>query len=152
VPERFLAEGVLAALSARSDVSGSRILYLAAEGSREVLPDGLRVMHCEVDVVRIYRTAMDGAGAEPVRRALRQGEVDAVTFASASAVRGYVDAVSAELASAAPAISIGPVTSAAVRAAGIELAAEASDASIGALTRATIDALARSGASSPLDL
>ena len=56
-----------------------------------------------------------------------------MTFASASAVRGFVDAVGADLARRAPAVSIGPVTSDAVRAAGITLAAEAADASIDAL-------------------
>ena len=61
-----------------------------------------------------------------------------MTFASASAVRGYVDAVGAELARRAPAVSIGPVTSDAVRAAGITLAAEASEATIDALADATV--------------
>jgi uroporphyrinogen-III synthase len=48
-----------------------------------------------------------------------------------------VDVVGAELARALPAISIGPVTSDAVRAAGITLGAEASEASVRALVEAT---------------
>ena len=73
-----------------------------------------------------------------LREALKAGRGDAGTFASASAVRGFVDAVGAELARRAPAVSIGPVTSDAVRAAGITLAAEASEASIDALADATV--------------
>jgi uroporphyrinogen-III synthase len=53
-----------------------------------------------------------------------------------------VDAVGAELARRAPAVSIGPVTSDAVRAAGIPLAAEASEASLRALADATVKLLA----------
>jgi uroporphyrinogen III methyltransferase / synthase len=137
VPQRFVAEAVLEALAARADVRGMRVLYVAAEGAREVLPDGLRAMGCAVKVVRAYRTVADGVGAAPLRAALERGEVDVVTFASASAVRGYVDAVGDVLARRAPAVSIGPVTSEAVRGAGMTLAAEADEATIAALVSAT---------------
>ena len=137
LPERFVAEGVLASMAARADVTGSRVLYLAAEGARDVLPAGLRSAGCDVDVVRLYRSVSDGAGGEALRAVLADGAVDAVTFASASAVRGYVDAVGADLARVAPAITIGPVTTEAVRAAGITLGAESTEASVKALAEAT---------------
>jgi uroporphyrinogen-III synthase len=138
VPGRFVAEGVLEALEARDDVRDTRVLYIAAEGARDVLPDGLIGMGCTVDVVNVYRTASDGAGAGVLRNALSSGRVDAVTFASASAVRGFVDAVGAELAKRAPAVSIGPVTSDAIREAGLTLAGEATEATIPALAAATV--------------
>jgi uroporphyrinogen III methyltransferase/synthase len=137
VPERFVAEGVLEAMASRSDVKGARVLYLAAEGARDVLPNGLRELGCDVEVVRVYRSVSDGAGGDALRAALNDGTVDVVTFASASAVRGYVEVVGAELARAVPAISIGPVTSDAIRVAGITLAAEATEASVHALVDAT---------------
>ena len=120
---------------------GRRVLYVAAEGARDVLPDGLTERGCRVDVVPVYRTASDGAGSGALREALNAGRVDAVTFASASAVRGFVDAVGADLARRAPAVSIGPVTSDAVRAAGIPLAAEAADASIDALADSAVQVI-----------
>lgn len=138
VPERFVAEGVLEALDLRDDVRGRRMLYVAAEGARDALPEGLANRGCTVDVVPVYRTASDGAGSAALREALAAGRIDAVTFASASAVRGYVDAVGAELARRAPAVSIGPVTSDAVRAAGIPLGGEATQASITGLAEATV--------------
>jgi uroporphyrinogen III methyltransferase/synthase len=92
-------------------------------------------------VVRAYRTVSDGAGAEGLRAALESGAVDAVTFASASAVRGFVAAVGEQLARRAPAVSIGPVTSEAVRAAGISLAAESSEATIPALVTTVVASL-----------
>jgi uroporphyrinogen III methyltransferase/synthase len=143
MPERFVAEAVLEKLEARSDVRGTRVLYVAAEGAREVLPDGLRALGCTVDVVRAYRAVSDGAGASALRSALAAGEVDAVTFASASAVRGFVEAVGSELARRAPAITIGPVTSDAVREEGIPLAAESAQASIAALVETVSRTLRR---------
>ena len=137
IPERFSAEGVLDAMSPRDDVRGRRVLYLAAEGARDVLPLGLRELDCEVRVVPLYRSVSDGEGADELRDALAKGEVDAATFASASAVRGYVEAVGPSLARVAPAISIGPITSDALRSAGIDVAAEASESSIAALVGAT---------------
>jgi len=137
VPGRFVAEGVLEALDERADVKGCRVLYVAAEGARDVLPEGLADRGCTVDVVPVYRTASDGAGSGALRDALSSGRVDAVTFASASAVRGFVEAVGAELARRAPAVSIGPTTSDALRAAGITPASEASESTIDALADAT---------------
>jgi uroporphyrinogen III methyltransferase/synthase len=143
VPGRFVAEAVLEALAARPDVRGARVLYVAAEGARAVLPDGMRALDCTVDVVTAYRAVSDGAGAQELRAALSRGEVDAVTFASASAVRGYVDAVGTELARRAPAVTIGPVTTEAVRAAAIPMAAEAETASIDALVSMVVATLGR---------
>jgi uroporphyrinogen-III synthase len=90
-----------------------------------------------VQVVALYRSVPDGSGADLLRDALTARTVAAATFASASAVRGYIDAVGAELASVAPAVSIGPITSDALRDAGIPVAAEASEASIASLVLAT---------------
>lgn len=139
LPARFVAEGVLAEMEKRADVRGARVLYVAAEGARDVLPDGLRGLGCTVDVVRAYRSVSTGEGAEQLRNALLDGSVDAATFASASAVRGYVEAVGEEAARRAPAVSIGPVTSDALRAAGIEIIAEASEASIDGLVKAVLE-------------
>jgi uroporphyrinogen III methyltransferase/synthase len=143
VPNRYVAEGVLEALAERDDVRDRRVLYIAAEGARDVLPEGLSALGCTVDVVSVYRTTKDGADAGVLRDALTNRRVDAVTFASASAVRGFVDAVGVELARSARAISIGPITSDAVRAAGIEVAAEAAEASIPSLIDATVALLGR---------
>jgi uroporphyrinogen-III synthase len=54
-----------------------------------------------------------------------------------------VEAVGAELARRAPAVSIGPVTSEALRAAGIDVIAEATEASVVGLVEAVVEALAK---------
>ncbi len=142
IPARFVAEGLLETFSLRGDMPGARVLYLAGEGARTVLLNGLRELGCTVDVVPIYRAVSDGTGADALRAALDARTVDAVTFASASAVRGYVDAIGADLARFAPAVSIGPITSDAIRAAGIALGAEAVESSVQALVDATREFLA----------
>ncbi|HVE79791.1 MAG TPA: uroporphyrinogen-III C-methyltransferase [Gemmatimonadaceae bacterium] len=138
LPERFVAEGVLAALEGRSDVRGARVLYVAAEGARDALPAGLRAMGAAVDVVTAYRTVVerDDAVTGALRRALAEGAVDVVTYTSASGVRAFVDAVGPELARRAPAAVIGPQTAAAARAAGLEVVVEATTSTIEGLADA----------------
>ena len=141
IPERYVAEGVLDAMRVRDDVRGARVLYLAAEGARDVLPRGLRTLGAEVDVVPIYRTTAARVDAGAVRARLQRGEIDLVTFASASAVQGYAAAVGPEVARRTPAASIGPVTSAAIRREGIPLAVEAAEHTVPGLVAAIADTL-----------
>lgn len=124
VPERFVAESLLEKLSQRDDISGTSVLYVTAEGAREVLPRGLEELGANVSVIEAYRSINDAAGVSRLVRALEAKTVDLVTFTSASSVRGYVEAVGPELARLAPAASIGPSTTAAIEAAGIELRCE----------------------------
>jgi uroporphyrinogen III methyltransferase/synthase len=130
IPVRFVAEGLLEKLAERDDITGARILYVTAEGARETLVDGLVERGAEVTVIRAYRSIQDGSGAARLQKALETGTVSAVTFTSASSVRGYVDAVGEELSQKAPAVTIGPQTTEAVNTAGIELLAEAQEATI----------------------
>ncbi len=140
IPERFVAEGLLESMSDRDDVAGSKVLYVTAEGARDILPTGLREIGAELAIIEAYRTIPDGAGAEKLARAIEAGKVDLATFTSASAVRGYVDAVGEDLALRIPAASIGPQTSDALREAGIEVGAEAEESTIDGLVSAVLRA------------
>jgi len=133
IPNRFVAEGLLEMMRARDDVAGNKVLYVTAEGARDVLPKGLREINAEVTVIEAYRSIVDGEGAEKLARAIEAGKVDLVTFTSASAVRGYVDAVGEELALRVPAASIGGQTSEALREAGIEVKVEAKESTLDGL-------------------
>ena len=116
------------------------MLYVTADGARETLVDGLMERGAEVTVIRAYRSLQDGAGASRLKKALESGSVSAVTFTSASSVRGYVDAVGDELSVKARAITIGPQTSDAVAGAGIDLLAEAQESTIDGLVAAVVRA------------
>ena len=96
-------------------------------------------MGADVDVVHLYRTVADTAHADSLRDAVERGEVDLVTFTSASTVRGFVDAVGAEHAGRVRAASIGPITSEAARNAGIEVVAEAAESTIEGLVAAVVE-------------
>ncbi|MCH8025403.1 MAG: uroporphyrinogen-III C-methyltransferase [Chloroflexi bacterium] len=89
-PERFTAEGLLAALP--DDLAGRRVLVPRAENARPLLIDELRDRGATVDEETLYVAAPpddnhphSGAAAEALRL-LRAGEVDVATFASASSV------------------------------------------------------------------
>jgi uroporphyrinogen III methyltransferase/synthase len=144
--ERFVAEGLLESFRAREDVHGARVLYAAAEGARDVLPAGLAALGAQVDIVTVYRSAAAMEDAAPVRTSLELGEVDLVTFTSASSVHAFVSAVGLEAARRAPAVSIGPVTTEAAREAGLEVASEATSSTISGL----VDAVVRRSAGSSL--
>jgi uroporphyrinogen III methyltransferase/synthase len=136
IPARFVAEALLDTLTVRDDVANSRVLYVTAEGARDVLSEGLRNLGADLTVIEAYRSIPDGEGAEKLSRAIEAGKVDIVTFTSASAVRGFVDAVGEELGGRAPGASIGPQTSEALRAAGIEVKYEATESTIDGLVAA----------------
>ena len=140
IPQRFVAEGLLEMLGDRDDLSGSKVLYITAEGAREVLPSGLREIGAELAIIEAYRTIPDGEGAATLARAIEAGKVDLATFTSASAVRGYIDAVGEDLALKVPAASIGPQTSDALREAGIEVETEAEESTIDGLVSAVLRA------------
>jgi len=141
IPKRFVAEGLLEMLRERDDVSGKRVLYVTAEGARDVLPQGLREMGAQPDVIEAYRSIPDGEGAERLARTIESGKLDLATFTSGSAVRGYVDAIGEDLARQVPAASMGPQTSEALREAGIEVKAEAKESTLDGLVSAVLSAV-----------
>lgn len=137
-PERFVAEGLLEAMSARRDIAGTRILYPVAEGGREILLDGLRSIGAVIDPIRIYRSVPVSERDTDLCERLLRGEIDAVTAAAPSAVKGFMGAVGSDAAVKAPIVSIGPVTTRAALAAGLTVAAEADDATTAGLVEAVV--------------
>lgn len=109
VPERFVAEGLLAAFPAPS--GQGRVLLAQAEVARPVLADGLREAGWNVEVVVAYRTVP----ASPSRALLHAaGRADAITFTSASTVAGWL-AVAGPSETPRKVVCIGPVTAEAAR-------------------------------------
>ena len=138
MPARFVAEGVLEALAQREDVRGSRVLYVAAEGARDVLPNGLEQLGARVDIVAIYRSAPERTSVEAMRQfAAAGGERSLAAFTSASAVRAFVEGAGGDARRVGVA-SIGPATSAAAREAKLEVCVEASSSTIPSLVDAII--------------
>ncbi len=132
VPERFVAEGLVQALKG---VAVSRALVARAAQARDVLPDALRDRGADVEVLELYDTV-----AEPLSEAQRTAAraADYVTFTSSSTVRFFLDGVGGSLGPGVRIVSIGPVTSEALRGRGIEPHVEAGRHDIDGLVEALV--------------
>jgi uroporphyrinogen III methyltransferase/synthase len=121
VPERFVAEDLLASLAQAGGLAGARVLLPQAEDARPVLADGLRALGATVDAIPIYRAGAAPGDFRALTQDLAAGRIDAVTFTSASTVRRFVELVGEDAARAPTftAVTIGPVTAAAAAAAGL---------------------------------
>jgi uroporphyrinogen III methyltransferase / synthase len=121
LPERAVAEALVQALE---DVPVRRALIARASRAREVLPDALRARGAEVDVLELYDTVAEPLAPEVLQSA--RG-ADYITFTSASSVRFFLEAADhdAGLSPSTRIVSIGPVTSAALREHGLEVHVEA---------------------------
>jgi uroporphyrinogen III methyltransferase / synthase len=145
VPERFLAEGLVEALE---DVPIKRALLARARGARDVLERALRTRGAEVDVLTLYDTV-----AEPLTTAQRSelAQASHVTFTSSSTVQFLMQSLGDPRALAAQRlVSIGPVTSQALRDHGLAPDVEASRHDIDGLIEALVaDAASFTGSAGP---
>jgi uroporphyrinogen-III synthase/uroporphyrinogen III methyltransferase/synthase len=127
VPPAATGEALASALRAR--VSGRRVLLpRPAEGRPETV-DGLEAAGADLVAVEAYRTVpADRATLAPLGRWLAAGEVDAVAFASPSAVKAVVAGLGTEartlLGGRVLLAAIGPTTAQALREMGLAARAE----------------------------
>jgi len=144
VPGSFRAEGLIEEFARIGAAQGPRVLIPRASEAREVLPDELRALGFEVDVVPIYRLVTVRPSIEMLER-LSSGTVDAVVFASGGTARRFAEVLTAEGMDAAgllvgPVVtSIGPVTTDALHELGIAVDAQACEATSAGI----IDALVK---------
>lgn len=136
VPEKFVAEGVIEALQGEI-AKGDRVLIPRAKEAREVLPDTLREMGAEVDVVTAYETVKAKVDPEPLKQALSAGDIDIVTFTSSSTVKNLLEIIGdAELLKKVKLAAIGPVTANTLKENGLEPTIVAEEYTIAGLVEA----------------
>lgn len=145
VPERAVGEALAEALADR--LRGQRVLLVRAAVARDVVPDVLRAADASVTIADAYRTVVPADAVERARVIIGNSPLpDAVVFTSGSTVMHLLDVLrEAKLTFPAQVacVSIGPVTSAALRDAGLMVAAEAETASLDALVDACVRMFAR---------
>jgi uroporphyrinogen III methyltransferase/synthase len=135
VPERFVAEGLIEALEDQ-EVAGAGVLVARAAEARDVLPDALRERGAEVDVVALYETVREQPEESEIEAAQ---SADYVTFTSSSTVTNLTEALGDRFPADARIVSIGPITSETVRAAGLEVDVEAERHDIDGLLAALLN-------------
>lgn len=121
VPAEATGEAMAAALAPR--VAGRRVLLPRPAEGRPELVEGLLGAGAQVEAVEAYRTCPAPAEAiRPLAGWLAAGEVDAVAFASPSAVRAIVAGLGVDAPRLARVLlaAIGPTTAQALRDAGLE--------------------------------
>jgi uroporphyrinogen III methyltransferase/synthase len=120
VPERYVAESLVEALEG---LPLRRVLIARAAQARDVLPDALRERGAAVDVLALYETV-----AEPLSEAdlAAISRADYITFTSSSTVQFFLEGAGEDRTRGARLVSIGPVTSAALRERGLAPDVEAS--------------------------
>jgi len=107
------------------DAENARILLPRGDLAGDALPDTLRARGAFVDEIVVYRTVA-GPGVPDIVSGVRESAVDALLFASTSAVRFVADALAADPAIARlrptwpVAVCLGPVTADAARESGFQ--------------------------------
>jgi uroporphyrinogen III methyltransferase/synthase len=138
VPDRYVAEALLDVFPSAGTPPG-RVLLPRAAVARDVLPDGLRSLGWDVEVVDAYRTVPATIDAEG-RRAV--AEADIVTFTSSSTVENFVTAYGRDHLPEIVAC-IGPITAQTARGLGLRVDVEAAEHTIPGLVEALEDHLGR---------
>jgi uroporphyrinogen-III synthase len=134
IPDEFL--GVLIA-DALGDLEGRRVLLPCADLGHPGTPDALRTAGALVDAVTVYHTVP--AAPDPAGLAALEAGADAVTFTSPSTFTNLIVVLgnrAARLLAGAAVASIGPVTSAAIHAAGFPVHVEPAEHTMAGLVDA----------------
>ena len=122
VPEEFIAEGLVRSFS-KVDIKGKRILIPRVKKAREILPDGLRNLGAEVDVVPAYEAHQPSPKTlEPAKELIDSGGIDVITFASSSTARNFFEIMGKDFVQKNKSIiaCIGPITARTVESFGLE--------------------------------
>ncbi|MEA2217121.1 MAG: uroporphyrinogen methyltransferase / synthase, partial [Solirubrobacteraceae bacterium] len=116
VPERAVAESLVEALDG---LAVRRALIARASQAREVIPEALAAKGVQVDLLDVYETVAEAPEAGVIEQAVC---ADYITFTSSSTVRFFLEAAggAGAISQASRIVSIGPVTSDALREHGLE--------------------------------
>jgi uroporphyrinogen III methyltransferase / synthase len=138
-------EGVVRAFASRGPLEGVRILFPRPDVGREVLAAELRKAGAVVTDVTAYRLVVsepERIGEPDIYRMLLEGEVDVVTFTSASTVRNFVTTIghdqAQDLLRQTLVACIGPVTAEAAALLGIETQIMPAEYTVPALAEAIV--------------
>ncbi len=140
MPERFVSKEIVRAMIKLGSLKDKNVLLPRADIAPPDLADDLRGARACVTEAAAYRTAAADFDREALLARLREGEIDAVTLASSSAVRCLSDGLGRDnlIAVADKTIfaAIGPVTAQTAKEAGLPVAVVAQEHTVAGLARA----------------
>lgn len=137
IPSAYKAEELADALAADTK-AGDKLLLSRAKIARNVLPERLRALGAQVDVVTAYETVADCQNKEELLEALESGEASLVTFTSSSTVTNLLDVLGdkKDLLNKVALAAIGPVTAETLEKHGLKPAVSAAEYTIDGLMTA----------------
>ncbi|MBI4890417.1 MAG: hydroxymethylbilane synthase [Acidobacteria bacterium] len=142
LPDQFVAESLAESLSAEP-LHGKRILLPRAASARDVIPDQLRALGAQVDVLPVYENRIPDGLSERTRELLAAWQPDYITLTSSSTAKNLLAAAGPGLLAGIPVASIGPITSEAARRLGLAVAIEAPQSTTDSLVEAIVAEAAR---------
>ena len=140
-PKEFIAEAILRGFK-KTSAKGRRILLARAEKARDILPEGLREMGAEVDVITVYQTVKPKGGSRRLTKLLMDGRIDVITFTSSSTVNHFAELLEKEdlnkLLEGIAIACIGPITARTAKGYGMKVRIQPKEYTIPALTQAIV--------------
>jgi uroporphyrinogen III methyltransferase/synthase len=144
MPAEYAAEGLVAAFQTQgSSMAGCRILLPRAAVARDLVPDTLRAMGAQLDLVEVYRTMIPADAASRAQEVLAGPPPDWITFTSSSTVKNLLAVAGREAVQGARLASIGSATTETAQRHGLTIHAEASPSTIDGLVEAILRAAPR---------
>ncbi|MCP4253658.1 MAG: uroporphyrinogen-III C-methyltransferase [Candidatus Scalindua sp.] len=142
-PPKYVAESVVEALKKVEEIKGKRFLMPRTDIARSYIPEELEKLGAEVSDIVAYKTVLATDGDNIVLDKLKDGEVDIVTFTSASTVKNFVKIIGEENMSAfknnVQFASIGPITNESAEEMDIEISIKAEEYTIPGLVQAIVE-------------
>lgn len=118
-----------------------RVLLVRADKAEPGLEEALRAKGWRTERVTAYRILGAGRMTPGLRRDVREGRIDVLTFASGGTVRAFARLLGARPHRRTKVVCIGPVTAKAAREAGLRVDAVAREHTIAGLAAAVVEAV-----------
>lgn len=138
MPEKFVAEGLVEAFK-KEHIESQTVLWVKAEGTRDVIFDELMKLGAIVDKCVAYRTVPETDDPTGAAARLAEEGADVITFTSGSTVENFFK-LGIPWPEGCQAASIGPITSSKLREQGQVPKIEAAKSDIPGLVQAILDA------------
>ena len=138
MPEAFTTEGLIRALK-KAGVRGKRFLLLRTNIAPDLLNRALEEAGGKVTEISVYKTEKPKGLSAKIKEAVHQNSLDFITFTSSSTAQHFFEALGNGRKLGAKVISIGPVTSEAIRKWGVKVVREARVSTISGLVEAVVE-------------